>query len=564
MKIVSWNINGIRASKTNLKTLIEDIGSDVMCFQETKVTRDMLDEPTAILDGYNSYFSFSRKRSGYSGVANYCKDSATPVKAEEGLSGGLTTNKNGSIGCYGNQTSFLEDELKDLDAEGRTIITQHRVRFPSGEEKDLAIINVYCPRFDPDREDRHQYKLRFFALLQTRSEAILASGSHVIILGDINTTHRQLDRCDEEDNESHKRPSRLWLNQMLYDKGRDPKLETDLDPQEFIAITPHIVGGKFMDSFRHFYPEKEGCFSNWCTLTNARSTNYGRRLDYILTDVELSEQCLKSASILAHIEGSDHCPVTVELTCEFIPAKTCPPLCTKFMPEFSGKQQKLSTFFTKLIKHDTITINNESVQDAFKGTDVSKGVKRSPQKIQSQPLKKQKTLEVKKGSQGKQGDLMSFFKGPGSKSDTTVNSSQVNDTKNIVTDPKSNSFSLSVTVEEARIKTKTDLLSTSKYFTGDPNSAEIVSNNELENEELVTNIVNDNKSSTTNAWKNILGGLGPAPLCKGHKEPCVLRMVKKPGPNKGKQFYACARGEGLKTNPEARCETFQWVVKKKL
>ncbi|KAH3881672.1 hypothetical protein DPMN_005599 [Dreissena polymorpha] len=63
------------------------------------------------------------------GVANYCKDSATPVKAEEGLSGGLTTNKNGSIGCYGNQTSFLEDELKDLDAEGRTIITQHRVRY---------------------------------------------------------------------------------------------------------------------------------------------------------------------------------------------------------------------------------------------------------------------------------------------------------------------------------------------------------------------------------------------------------------------------------------------------
>lgn len=77
-------------------------------------------------------------------------------------------------------------------------------------------------------------------------------------------------------------------------------------------------------------------------------------------------------------------------------------------------------------------------------------------------------------------------------------------------------------------------------------------------------VVRENSKQTASAWKNLLGGLGPPPLCKGHQEPCVLRIVKKAGPNKGKQFYTCARGEGHKDNPEARCDFFKWAEKKKL
>ena len=98
---------------------------------------------------------------------------------------------------------------------------------------------------------------------------------------------------------------------------------------------------------------QEGAYTNWCTLTNARATNYGRRLDYILGDVDLVNTCLVSADICPDVEGSDHCPVTIDIDCTPIPATTCPPFCTKFMPEFSGKQQKLSMFFTKLIKTDS-------------------------------------------------------------------------------------------------------------------------------------------------------------------------------------------------------------------
>lgn len=555
MKILSWNINGIRASKGSLSNLFDSLNADVICLQETKVTRDMLDEPTAIIEGYSSYFSFSRKRSGYSGTANYCKESVTPSQAEEGLSGALSASDDGTVGHYGNQTMFSEDELKDLDAEGRAVITQHRIRLKDGTEKDLAIINVYCPRFDPERHDRHNYKLRFYALLQTRAEALLASGSHVIILGDINTTHKDLDHCDPQEEETIKRPSRLWLNQMLWERDRDPNLDTDINREEFTAATPYTVGGKFVDTYRYFYPEKEGAFTNWHTLTNARATNYGRRLDYILADVELATKCLKDACIMQDVEGSDHCPIKVELNCTCLPAKTCPPMCTKFMPEFTGKQQKLSTFFTKLSKSDsklpnelcrhspetviiTETVNVDKAEMAMKS---KKPVKRQEKDTSSsQPLKKQKT-EIKKSASGsKQASLMSFFN-KGSESKKTP---------------------VKVDQNTSGVKFETQETS-SRYFTSEASVGGIDSKKESFKELQKTSTASENTSETANAWKNLLGGLGPPPLCKGHNEPCVLRLVKKPGPNKGKQFYTCARGEGHKSNPEARCDFFKWVGKKK-
>ncbi|CAI9591970.1 unnamed protein product [Staurois parvus] len=172
MKIVSWNINGIRATRVGLKEILDSLDADVICLQETKVTRDLLDEPTAIIEGYNSYFSFSRGRSGYSGVATFCKNSAIPLAAEEGLTGQLTSQK-GSVGCYGNTEEFSEEELLSLDQEGRTVITQHRILTSNNKEDTLTVINVYCPRADPEKPERKTYKLRFYRLLQIRAEAIL-------------------------------------------------------------------------------------------------------------------------------------------------------------------------------------------------------------------------------------------------------------------------------------------------------------------------------------------------------------------------------------------------------
>lgn len=263
------------------------------------------------------------------------------------------------------------------------------------------------------------------------------------------------------------------------------------------------------------------------------------------------------------VEGSDHCPINVELDCTCVPAKMCPPLCTKFMPEFSGKQQKLSTFFTKLSKKESdnppdtyeslpeseqvilasekIDVKRSESESKVKSENSSKRLERD--NSMSQPLKKQKTEMKKSASGSKQASLTSFFnKGAESK-------------KN------------SVKVEQNTSATKFETMETSsKYFSGESKSSALESKKETVTEvgkAASTGGVTEKTSETANAWKNLLGGLGPPPLCKGHNEPCVLRMVKKPGPNKGKQFYTCARGEGHKSNPEARCDFFKWVVKKK-
>ncbi|XP_011246181.1 DNA-(apurinic or apyrimidinic site) endonuclease 2 isoform X3 [Mus musculus] len=217
LRVVSWNINGIRSPlqglacqepsscPTALRRVLDELDADIVCLQETKVTSehsriqdlygDVLTEPLAIVEGYNSYFSFSRSRSGYSGVATFCKDSATPVAAEEGLSGVFAT-LNGDIGCYGNMDEFTQEELRVLDSEGRALLTQHKIRTLEGKEKTLTLINVYCPHADPGKPERLTFKMRFYRLLQMRAEALLAAGSHVIILGDLNTAHRPIDHCD--------------------------------------------------------------------------------------------------------------------------------------------------------------------------------------------------------------------------------------------------------------------------------------------------------------------------------------------------------------------------------
>ncbi|KAL2104378.1 hypothetical protein ACEWY4_001246 [Coilia grayii] len=197
MKIVTWNINGIRTFKNAIRKTLDSFDADIICVQETKVTRDLLDARTAIIDGYNSYFSFSRGRSGYSGVATFCKDSATPFGAEEGLTGVLT-NHGEAVGCYGDQKELATEDLQLLDNEGRAVITQHQIMGPDGPQT-LSVLNVYCPRADPEKPGRKLFKLQFYQLLQARAEALLASGSHVIVLGDINTSHRPIDHCDPDD-----------------------------------------------------------------------------------------------------------------------------------------------------------------------------------------------------------------------------------------------------------------------------------------------------------------------------------------------------------------------------
>ncbi|KAF3697174.1 DNA-(apurinic or apyrimidinic site) lyase 2 [Channa argus] len=566
MKVATWNINGIRTFRGGIKKVLDSLDADVVCVQETKVTRDLLDERTAIVDGYNSYFSYSRGRSGYSGVATYCKDNATPFAAEEGLTG-LLTNHEGAVGCYGDHSEFSSEELQLLDNEGRAIITQHKIMCQD-EVKTVTIINVYCPRADPEKPERKQFKLQFYKLLQCRAEAILKNGSHVIVLGDVNTSHRPIDHCDPSEIEDFgENPGRKWLNGFLHD-GNQEEERNEEEPNE--SNPTNTV--KFVDTFRYFHPSRTNAFTCWSTLTGARQTNYGTRIDYIFADCQLAKNYFVGADIMPEVEGSDHCPVWGQLSCPLLSRSKPPPLCTRYLPEFAGKQQKLSRF---LVKVEQTSVQPEQ-RDALPGSqeDGEKRENLNPFEVANISCKKRvitsdsivpkgkKTKTIKTSSKP-QGSLLSFFKpkltnvppaessvadeptltqkvSTPAENESSITGSRLDEGTELVYNGSSQGSSSSTTEEnDTQMKTK--------HFTCQPTLGH---SNAKKGESLVF-------------WKSVLHGPPPPPSCKVHREPCVLRTVKKEGPNMGKQFFVCGRPQGHVSNPEARCNFFAWVDKGK-
>ena len=284
----------------------------------------------------------------------------------------------------------------------------------------------------------------------------------------------------------------------------------------------------FVDTFRYFHPNQEGAFTCWSTVTGARATNYGTRIDYILADIKLTRDRFHNCVIMPDVQGSDHCPVKATLNLKVVAAKKCPPLCTKWLPEFSGKQQKLSAFFTK---SSTVTNSMNSSSKQFQS-----GQKRSGSVSPKGPMvKRQKTGGSQKPSIQKQGSLLTFFnRSEKSNPDSGAASDRQNET----------------TVEM------------------DFNSGAYLNSSQCQNSSSCSKKLNikhlsrsETNSKAASSWKTLLKGPPQAPNCKGHKEPCVLRTVKKDGPNKGRQFWVCNRPEGHKSNPEARCEHFVWIKK---
>lgn len=513
-KIISWNINGIRTVK-NLKQMLDDFEADIICLQETKVTRDIIDEPTALVEGYNAYFSFSRTRSGYSGVATFCRENATPLCAEEGLSGILQLKPQAdTVGCYdGIENEFTPQELKRLDSEGRTIITQHKMQQEDGSESIITIFNVYCPRADPERPDRLDFKLRFNKLLESRVNAVKSRGSLVMILGDINISHRHIDRCENVNQEEFEaNPSRQWLNTFL--------LDTSHSDMNLTCTGEAASGCKMIDSFRFFHPKLEEVYTCWNTMINARATNYGSRIDYIFVDRHLIQFMIDSF-VLSEVLGSDHCPVAGNFRVKLLPAGKCPSACIKNYPEFSGVQQKLSSFFVK--KSSPIHCEN-SEETYIKQEDES--LKRKCLEDEEKIFSKVNCKKLKTQGNSTQKHISSFFQR------STIN-------KGHQYDETSSSQGSSMSDETRSDNGNVRLI----------NEEEAVERKER-------------TSFAASAWKNMLTGPRPPPLCKGHKEPCVERIVKKKGPNFNKKFFACARGEGSKNDPRARCDHFEWASKK--
>ena len=250
MKIITWNVNGLRAAlKKGVKEwILEDAKPDVMCLQETRVLPDeQLTAAEREVPAYETIWNPAQKK-GYSGVSTWMRE--TPLDFSLGLG------------------------EERFDVEGRVIRTQH---------PDFYLYNIYFPNGQRGHE-RVQYKLDFYDLLLETCDALHAEGKSVVITGDFNTAHNRIDLKNDKSNEK----------------------TSGFLPEERAMIDKYIEHG-FVDPFRVLYPEKEQ-YSWWSYRGNARTNNVGWRIDYFLISENLMPR-VKDVIIHDQVTGSDHCPV---------------------------------------------------------------------------------------------------------------------------------------------------------------------------------------------------------------------------------------------------------------
>ncbi len=253
LKIISWNVNGIRASyRKGLVDYIKKEQPDILCLQETKATIDQLPKDLAEIEGYHFYINPAEIKKGYSGVAVYTK--IKPNKVE----------------CSKLGRNFKDDE-------GRII---------SLSFDEFTLLNMYFPNGGKSKE-HFEYKLNFYEAVSKYANN-LRKKTNVIICGDVNAAHTEIDLARPKENEN----------------------SIGFLPVERDWISRFLASG-FIDTFR-FFNKDGGNYSWWDMKTRARDRNIGWRIDYFFINKEF-EKNLLSASILKDVEGSDHCPISIEV-----------------------------------------------------------------------------------------------------------------------------------------------------------------------------------------------------------------------------------------------------------
>jgi exodeoxyribonuclease III len=253
MKITTWNINGIRAAMSKgIDKWIMDFSPDVLCFQEIKAKPDQFDPSIFSSMGYQ-YVWNSAERPGYSGVGILFKEQ--PLAIQYGLGNPL------------------------FDKEGRVI----QFSYP-----DFELFNIYFPNGGRTLE-RVPYKLDFYEVLLNKCDSLHSENKNIIITGDFNTAHNEIDLKNSKSNQKN----------------------TGFLPEERIWIDYYLKHG-FVDIYRHLYPDRIQ-YTWWTYRMNARQNGVGWRLDYFLISQKLNEK-VKDVIIHDDVKGSDHCPVTLQLT----------------------------------------------------------------------------------------------------------------------------------------------------------------------------------------------------------------------------------------------------------
>ena len=253
MKLISWNVNGLRAViNKGFEDFFKEIDADIFCVQETKMQKDQIDDNMKrIFEGYYSYWNSAIKK-GYSGTAVFSK--TKPINVTYGIG------------------------IEEHDKEGRVITL---------EFENYYLVNCYTP--NSKRElDRLEYRM----IWENEFRNYLISLNKikpVILCGDLNVAHEEIDL---------KNPKTNRKNAGFTDEEREKMTE--------------LLKSGFTDSFRYLYPNKTECYSWWSYMGHAREKNVGWRIDYFIISKTIEEK-VKDSYIYSNVMGSDHCPVGIEL-----------------------------------------------------------------------------------------------------------------------------------------------------------------------------------------------------------------------------------------------------------
>lgn len=249
MKLVSWNVNGLRACvEKGFTEVFKELDADIFCVQETKMQEGQL---ALELPGYYQYFNYAEKK-GYSGTAVFCRKE--PLEVLKGIG------------------------IEEHDKEGRVLTL---------EFEDFYFVTVYTPNSQNElkrlsyRMEWEEAFLRYLKGLEQKKPVIFA--------GDLNVAHKEIDL---------KNPGTNRRNAGFTDEERN--------------AFGRLLENGFIDTFRYFYPDKTDIYSWWSYRFRAREKNAGWRIDYFIVSECLKER-LKDAAIHTEITGSDHCPVELEL-----------------------------------------------------------------------------------------------------------------------------------------------------------------------------------------------------------------------------------------------------------
>ena len=245
MKLISWNVNGIRACVgKNFMEFFNEVDADIFCLQETKLQENQIDLQ---LEGYHQYWNYAKKK-GYSGTAIFTKKE--PISVSYGIG------------------------IEEHDMEGRVITL---------EFDDFYMVTVYTPNSQNELK-RLDYRMKWEDDFRNYLKE-LDNKKPVIMCGDLNVAHKEIDL---------KNPKTNRKNAGFTDEERN-------------KFTQFLDSG-FIDTFRYFYPDKENIYSWWSYRFKAREKNAGWRIDYFCASKDL-ENNLVSADIHTQILGSDHCPI---------------------------------------------------------------------------------------------------------------------------------------------------------------------------------------------------------------------------------------------------------------